>query len=165
MFRHIHTTEELKKAFHKAVKEAHPDHGGTAEQFKAVKKAYDEAAERIAREEANAGKHKHADGTAKTAEEILEEQQEFAVVLEKVLNLDGLQIEVCGSWLWITGNTYEWKSQLKEAGMKFANKKKAWYWHAGEWVRRYKKHFTLEEIRDMHGSNVLQGNAVPRLTA
>ena len=34
--------EEIKKAFYRLAHKHHPDHGGNAEQFKRIKKAYDE---------------------------------------------------------------------------------------------------------------------------
>jgi hypothetical protein len=37
------TAEELKAAYHKRALETHPDHGGDAEQFRALKAAYDKA--------------------------------------------------------------------------------------------------------------------------
>ena len=62
---------------------------------------YEQAAQRIAREEAtgNHQRNKKQDGTYKTAEEILYEQREFAEVLEKLIGLEGLELEICGSWL------------------------------------------------------------------
>lgn len=164
-FVNCHTTEELKKAYHQAVKETHPDLGGSAEAFKAVQAEYEAAAKRIAAEEAGKGSQKHADGTAKSAEEIFQEQEKFREVLSQIIHLDGLRIEICGNWLWVSGNTYEFKEQIKAAGMKFASKKKAWYWHAGEWVRKVRKHYSMDEIRDMHGSEVIKAGRVERLAA
>lgn len=40
-----YTEEELKKAYHEKVKNAHPDTDGTKEQFKKVKEAYDQLRE------------------------------------------------------------------------------------------------------------------------
>lgn len=136
----------------------HPDKGGTAAEFKAMQAEYEEAAQRIARGEA-AGNYQHnkkKDGTYKTAEEILREQQEFAEVLEKLMGLKGLEIEICGSWLWIGGETKENKDALKGAGCRWASKKKLWYWHAGEWVKKVRRTLSMDQIRDLHGSEFLK---------
>jgi hypothetical protein len=79
----------------------HPDKGGNPAEFKAMQAEYEQAAQRIAREEAtgNHQRNKKQDGTYKTAEEILYEQREFAEVLEKLIGLEGLELEICGSWL------------------------------------------------------------------
>lgn len=170
-FANIHTTDALKKAYKELCLKLHPDKGGNAADFIAMKDEYKEAAKRVAWEEAHSTdeatkkRNTKKDGTQKTAEEILEEQEQFAEVLEKLLGLDGLQLEICGSWLWITGNTYQYKAQIKEAGCQFASKKKAWYWHAGEWVRKIRKTFTMDEIRSLHGSEIIQNAGTLKIVA
>lgn len=64
-----------------------------------------------------------ADGTYKTAAEILAEQAEFAEILAVLMGLKGLEIEICGNWLWIGGETKENKDALKGAGCRWASKK------------------------------------------
>ena len=165
-FVNIKTAEELKKAYKRLCLQLHPDKGGDPAEFKAMQAEYEEAAQRIARGEA-AGNYQHnkkKDGTYKTAEEILREQKEFAEVLEKLIGLEGLSLEICGNWLWIGGNTYQYKDVIKSVGAKWANKKKLWYWHAGEWVKKVRKTLTMDEIRDLHGSEKLQqrqGSYIP----
>lgn len=98
-FENITTAQELKKAYKRLCLQLHPDKGGDPTEFKAMQAEYEEAAQRIARGEA-AGNYQHnkkKDGTYKTAEEILREQQEFAEVLEKLIGLEGLDLEICGS--------------------------------------------------------------------
>lgn len=166
-FAHLKTTEELKKAYKHLCLKLHPDKGGDAAEFKAMQAEYEEASKRIARGEA-AGNYRHnqkKDGSYKTAEEILKEQQEFKAVVEKLIHLEGLELEICGNWLWIGGNTYEHRAAIKEAGCKFASKKKMWYWHAGEWVKKTKKVLTMDEIRDLHGSERLQLDLFAKLSA
>ena len=63
------------------------------------------------------------------------------------------------------GMSDEQKAQIKEAGCQFASKKKAWYWHAGEWVRKIRKTFTMDEIRSLHGSEIIKASTVQRLAA
>ena len=154
IFAACETIEELKKAFKKACMSCHPDKGGTAAEFKAMQEAHDKRAAELAQSEGAQqwARNKKSDGTYKTAEEILAEQQEFAEIFAKLMPLNGLEIEICGSWLWIGGNTKENKEALKGAGCKWANKKKLWYWHAGEWVKKIRKTLSMDEIRDLHGS-------------
>ena len=157
-FANIHTTDALKKAYKELCLKLHPDKGGNAAEFIAMKDEYKEAAKRVAWEEAHSTdeatkkRNTKKDGTQKTAEEILEEQEQFAEVLEKLLGLDGLQLEICGSWLWITGNTYQYKAQIKEAGCQFASKKKAWYWKPFDGFFKKRGNLSLNEIRDKYGS-------------
>lgn len=158
LFAACETIEELKKAFKKACMQCHPDKGGTAADFKAMTAAHDKRAAEIAEAESRQEwqRNKKADGTYKTAAEILAEQAEFTEILAVLMGLQGLDIEICGSWLWIGGETKAVKDTLKAAGCKWANKKKLWYWHAGEWVKKIRKTLTMDQIRDLHGSEFLK---------
>jgi len=89
-----------------------------------------------------------------TAEEIDEQlnlSEEYRKVIEQITNLAGVVIEVVGHWIWVTGNTYPVKHQLKEAGLFFAPKKLAWYYRAEEYKTKGGKK-TLDEIREKYGS-------------
>ena len=166
-FENITTAQELKKAYKRLCLQLHPDKGGDPAEFKAMQAEYEEAAQRIARGEA-AGNYQHnkkKDGTYKTAEEIYQEQQAFRVVIEKLITLEGLELEICGNWLWIGGNTYQHREAIKATGAKYASSKKRWYWFSGEWVRKSRKHFTMDEIRDLHGSEKLQQRPTYKLSA
>lgn len=79
-----------------------------------------------------------------------------AAVLSKIITLPDIVCEIVGTWLWVTGETYAVREQLKEAGLKWASKKRAWYWHAPEDACRGGKK-SLEEIKAKYGAR-----AVPR---
>lgn len=158
LFAKAATMEELKKAYKAACLACHPDKGGSAEEFKKMTAAHNQRAAEIAKGEAAQGlnRNKKADGSFKTFTEILQEQAEFTEILTILMTLKGLEIELCGSWLWIGGETKAVKDTLKAAGCKWAAKKKLWYWHAGEWVKKTHKTLSMDEIRDLHGSEILK---------
>lgn len=74
--------------------------------------------------------------------EIKEQQTDYGDSLNEALNavfdLPGLVIEICGSWVWITGNTREHMDALKDVGFKWASKKKAWYFRPEQFRSRSK---------------------------
>lgn len=65
-------------------------------------------------------------------ETITELVQGFKDVISKLINLEGLEIEVCGTWVWISGNTRQYKDKIKETGCKWASNKKMWFWRSEE---------------------------------
>ena len=73
IFAACETIEELKKAFKKACMSCHPDKGGSAAEFKAMTAAHDKRAAELAESESRQEwqRNKKADGTYKTAAEIL----------------------------------------------------------------------------------------------
>lgn len=131
------TPQTAKTAYRKACKKYHPDVNPAGnEMMKLINQAYDVL--------------KDYSG------EIKKQQTNYSEVLNDALNavfgLQGLVIEICGAWVWITGNTREHKAALKEAGFKWASKKKAWYFRPEEFRSRSKGGTSLEEIREKYGS-------------
>jgi hypothetical protein len=72
--------------------------------------------------------------------------------LNAIIGLYGLDIEICGAWVWVGGNTYPHRGTLKAAGFKFASQKKRWYFRPEDWRSSSRGQFTMEEIRSVYGS-------------
>ena len=56
----------------------------------------------------------------------------------------------------MTGDTKEHKNILKELKFRYAHKKQAWYYHTEPYKKKGKRELTLDEIRDMFGSQSYQ---------
>ena len=149
-FENINTLESLKKAFLKLCKELHPDNGGDIEKFKEMKHEYESLV-----------KHLKVFGSAENMDQESEENSfdfsAFSEVLEKIAGLD-LNIELIGSWLWVTGNTKEYKELLKSLGFRWASKKLAWYMHFTPYQKRSRKTISLDRARHLYGSKVLKSH-------
>ena len=137
------TLDELKAAYRKAALENHPDRGGDTATMQRINAAY----------EARFNTLKDGVTTTKTAE-TAETAADFVKIIDELLRLDGLEIELCGRWLWISGNTYPHKAALKAAGCRWCSRKKMWNWHLPEDSRAGNRQHTMEEIRDKYGSRV-----------
>ena len=79
---------------------------------------------------------------------------EYIEIIAALLKIRGVSVELCGSWLWVTGDTRANKDALKAAGCKWASKKMMWYWHPGEYQRHGKKPMSMDYIRTKYGSQV-----------
>ena len=79
-------------------------------------------------------------------------------LINALINLDGINIELCGSWLWITGNTKEHKEVLKGLHFRWSKSKLAWYYHTEDYKKSSKKTYSLDEIRDLYGSETIKAN-------
>lgn len=159
-FEHCKTLDELKKEYRRLAMQHHPDVGGDLETMKAVNNEY------AARFEVLKGQHNAraaADETGKTST-TTEAPEEFIAIIEKLLRLDGLEVELCGSWLWIGGNTREHKEALKAAGCRWSSSKKLWYWrHAEDGHRWHKGNKTMSQIRNKYGSQTYRSGGAARL--
>ena len=95
--------------------------------------------------------HQNAQGETYT-KETTETPQEFINIINTLVKLNGVHVELCGSWIWCSGNTQPYKDTLKSLKFRWAHKKRAWYYHSDPYRKRSHRELTLDEIRDMFGS-------------
>lgn len=157
-FKNPRSLEELRKQYKELLKRYHPDNasGSTA------------ACQEINAEYSRLFKHlkdKHESGNASKdkADFNMHLDKALRAMLEKIVNLDGLQIEICGSWIWLSGNTYQHKSILKALGFSWASNKKMWYWHDESYVKTSRKTMSIQAIRDLYGSMEVETKMQARL--
>ena len=148
-FTNCKTAEELKKEYRRLAKELHPDLGGDTEEFKVMQNEFEKMWERLK------NVHKNSEGETYTKEST-ETAEEFIHIIEVLTPLKDILVEICGSWVWVSGNTKEHKEILKELKFKYAHKKQAWYYHTEPYKKKGKRELTLDEIRDMFGSQSYQ---------
>lgn len=153
------TLEELKNMYKKLAIANHPDHGGTTETMQQINSEYTELFENLK------NTHRNADGEKYTARETTDETAaEFIDIIAKLVRLPGIIIELCGSWLWITGETRAVKDELKELGFRWSKNKSAWYYHHGEY-RKGKGEMSLDDIRIKYGSTQYTSRQPAQLAA
>lgn len=97
----------------------HPDHGGDTATMQEINAEHDALFDEL-KAKHNA-EHDAEHQTTKTPEE-------FREIIEALLRMNGVEVELCGSWLWIGGNTRSHKDELKAAGCRWSSSKKLWYY-------------------------------------
>ena len=85
------------------------------------------------------------------------EKQELLEKIVALKQLPGLEINLCGSWIWIGGDTKPQKDQLKALGCWWAAKKQLWYWHLPVETKHYRrsKTKTMAEIEEKYGKQAI----------
>lgn len=143
------TLNDLKARYRALALKYHPDRpNGDLRTMQAINAEHDEAFERLKRDN-NAKAAEHVEGVHYTTEK----PEEFREILDVLLGLHGLEVELCGSWLWIGGETRENKNALKAAGCRWSRKKGMWYWHHAENGSRFSRgRYSMDQIRDRYGS-------------
>lgn len=152
------TLEALKKEYRRLCKLYHPDLGGDTATMAAINDEYDAAFHRF----------QSGNTTTQQTDEphAAEEAPEaFRAVISRLVILAGIDIEICGSWVWVTGNTYPHREALKAAGLRYAKSKAAWYWKPEGSRSKARRSYTMEEIRELHGSERIRTHAAATLTA
>lgn len=77
---------------------------------------------------------------------------ELYAAIKAVVGLEGISLEVCGAWLWVSGNTKPHKEVFKKAGFFWASKKMQWYFRTPEYQSHNRGDWSMEKIREFHGS-------------
>ncbi|MGN0180192.1 MAG: DnaJ domain-containing protein [Monoglobaceae bacterium] len=145
------TLEELKKQYKQLVIKHHPDKGGNTADMQEINAEYDRLFELLK------NTHKNAEGQTYTAQtETTETANDFKEIIEKLIRFNGIHIEICGSWVWVTGCTIEYREELKKMKFRWSKSKVAWYYHREEYRKSTKRTYTLDEIRDLYGSHTVQ---------
>ena len=150
-FNHCRTLDELKKEYRRLAALHHPDHGGDNATMAAINNEYQTRFE-VLKKQHNASADEHHQTT--------EAPEEFINIINALCKIPGLIVELCGCWLWISGDTRPHKEELKAAGCRWSSSKKMWYWRHQEdgayWSRGKK---SMGEIRMKYGSQTFAGAA------
>ena len=154
-FQNCKTVDDVKKTYRQLARELHPDNlaTGNAEAFKSMQSEYETAFNRL--------KNVHDGKDGKTYyKETAETADMFRDIIDRIIHITNCTIEIVGSWIWVTGETYNSKKVLSEAGFRWASKKKAWYWHSPEddCTRGGKK--SLDEIKEKYGFTSVKTEAL-----
>ena len=150
------TLDELKKSYKAAAMKYHPDMGGDTATMQAINAEYEARFEVLKRSQNTQA----AEDTTGRTKATTESAGDFIRIIDQLLKLDGLEIELCGRWLWIGGETMKHKEALKAAGCRWSSTKKMWSWHFAEdgshWHRGSK---TMAQIRSKYGSTTFSREA------
>lgn len=144
-FNDCKTLEEVKQTYKRLAKALHPDAGGDAEEFKVMAAEYEAAFERLKSFHKNAQGETYQRETAETA-------RQWADIIDQLIHMDGVRIEIIGSWIWLTGNTKVYKEEIKVLGFFWSKNKAAWYYTGEEQKSKRRGHYDMNQLREKWGS-------------
>lgn len=136
---------EVKKLFRKLVLKNHPDQGGCEATMKRLNLEYQKVL-------------KSLDGT-KTEDRTYNykeaEENELMKVINDLQQFRGLEIDLIGYWIWVSGDTKPIKEELKKMGLKWHSKRSVWYYKPLEWKskKKYSSKADLSELAAKYGSS------------
>lgn len=157
-FKDVNTLEELRKQYKELLKRFHPDNpNGSTESTQEINVEYDKLFQIL--------KDKHDSKAAdshdnKSSYEDMKydfaEDEKLREVLSKIITFVGINIEIIGNWIWIDGDTYGYKDEVKAMGFKWAREKKKWYFHTEAFRKRSHKKLSIDDIRNYYGSTEVE---------
>ncbi len=156
-FTNVSTLEQLRRQYKELLKKYHPDNAnGCTTATQDINAEYDKLF-KVLKDKHESKSDKTTDSTAYKDSEYSnmydsQDDKTLREILQKIINFDGIEIELVGSWLWVSGNTFKYKKDLKELGFKWASQKKMWYWKSEAYHKKSKQSLSMEDIRSYYGS-------------
>ena len=172
-FKNVQTLEELRKQYKVLLKKYHPDNGNGSEEItKAINIEY-ERLFKLLKNNHDSRQHNAESGNktsnAKSSYDNMKydfaEDSLLREMLQKVIYFSDITIEIIGNWIWVSGNTYPYRKELKDLGFKFAGQKKCWYWHSESFRKKSHKKLSMGDIRNYYGSTEVETDGRRRLEA
>lgn len=162
-FVNISNVEDLKKQYFTLAKKYHSDiTGGSDDIMKEINSEY-AGLFKIYKDVHKTTKTNSKEKTYTAKKSTNEIPMDFITIINTLLKLDGIEVELCGRWLWVSGNTRVHKEALKAAGCKWSHNKSMWSWHYPEDSVRRHKPTTIGEIREKYGSISYNANNTENL--
>jgi len=138
------TIDEVKKQYKKLAFKHHPDLGGSTEIMQEINAEYETALEYVGN---NHNKNYSLD-------------TDFINIIDALIRLkmQNVELEICGWFIYVTGNTKPYKGHLKELGLYWNSKKYCWYWKPS-WYRKFGHDtWSMDKIRNTWGSERVSNN-------
>lgn len=153
------TLAELKATYKNWCMKLHPDLSGedTLEDMKALNNAYEEHFKALKTREMNKDKKDREKFSFDEAPEDL------INIINTLIKFKGLKIDIVGNWLWLSGNTYPYKEEIRALKFHWSKNKKKWFWNGSDSVRRPFKKMTYQDITEKYGCMTLEGQGQKEL--
>ena len=152
------TADDAKKLFRKLAVELHPDKASEENKGHAHL-----AFIKLKHEYENYLKGSHC-FTSKQASDETNAFDEFIKANDFIQNFVGVTVEVVGTWVYLCGNTYPYKTAIKENGFSYSGTKKKWYKAPYELKTKSKRGTSFDKITAKYGyTSVTIGDNTPKL--
>ena len=145
-FNDCSTLDEVKRRYKTLALLHHPDRGGSTATMQEINSEY-----------SNIVKNPFF-SFSKQSKVNQDDFLKYPDLIDQVVKLNGIIIELIGDWLWISGNTYQHKTTLKNLGFFFAPKKLMWYYRPPEHKSPNSKPMSIDDIRLKFGTELIKGS-------
>ena len=153
-FNDIKTLAELKRTYKELARKFHPDLGGDVEVMQQINAEYDKMIEYFA-------KHGDKKEQEKAKAEVPEK---FRKIIAELIRMEFVQIEIVGSWIWLSGNVGKYLRKIKGMGFEYSSKQKKYYLSGDDNAGKCRaSHYSFQDLREIYGSDVIESEGTKAL--
>lgn len=154
-FSDVKTSEDLKRVYFNLAKRYHPDRpDGNLAIMQEINAEYRQLFLMVK------DQHLNKEGEIYTSKVKSSELPDDYINIISVIFSSKLEIEVelCGRWLYIRGDTKPLKESLKKEKAFWSPTKGCWIWHPKDSYRRPHQSWGMDEIRNCYGSAIVEND-------
>lgn len=143
------TVEQIKAAYKKLAFQHHPDLGGDTATMQLINAQYEAALRGVdGQESVGSDGHVHRYKYSRETEQKLMEKISQLIALK----MEGVDVYLIGTWLWVQGDTKPYKTQLGRdgAGLRWHSTRGCWYYNPTE-GRYFGSNKSLGELAATYG--------------
>ncbi len=145
-FNSCQSIEDVKHLYKQLAKQHHPDMGGRTETMQEINSEYSYVIAKLL---------KGSNLTVEEMESSILSSQNYRNAIDAIIGFVNITIELVGTWIWVTGNTYPYKDYLKENGFCYSHPKKAWYYRSEEFKAKFSSKMELSTLKRIYGSTTI----------
>lgn len=140
----IKNLDDLKKEYRRLSLKLHPDReGGSQETFVLMNDEYNNLMNSWMKQQ---------NFTAAEIKNEVEIDEIYKQLVISLMEFEDIKIEIIGSWIWVSGNTYFIKDILKANKFMFAPQKKMWYMNVLGTKTKKGSEMDIDKIRNKYGT-------------
>jgi curved DNA-binding protein CbpA len=155
-FKNCLNLDEAKKLYFDLAKKLHPDKGGNTADFQELANEFE--------------KFTPTPENEKFKGEFNQwNAREYAHIIEELIKIPDIIIEICGSFIWIGGETKKYVDQIKAINTGdsykrgWSNEKVKWKFFPSSYRKFNKMKFSMNQIRSRYGSEIVENEAYKRM--
>lgn len=166
-FKGIKNQKEAKSLYHKLCRQYHPDISGkdTTAEMQEINAEFENIFDRLPKDErAKTGAADQTESSKSSGNNTTKQTaKRFMKIIEKLIHCEGLHIEIVGSWIWLSGQTYRYPRIISQMGFVYSKKHKKFYLSDGESGRRGSR-YTFLQICERYGLEEMEAQKTAKLT-
>jgi hypothetical protein len=140
------TIQEVKNEYRKLAFKYHPDKGGSTEIMQKINSEYDKLIKEV---------NNRSDKKVNINNNL---ENKFKEIIMELVKLQNITIRIVGFYIWVDGNTKQYKDKLKALGMFWSTNQKQWYYNGLGYKSTVCSRKSWSEITSYFGCVEIQSN-------